>query len=609
MAVSDKVISRCREALGAGMPLIYIKTDSEELIQKVVNSDRLVMRLCGQSAGPLWAGRPLREKEASTIGNYSRGLLCKGAVKNYLTWSYPHIHVCRAEAAWTRETFAQFEEYIMCHENVNSGNYDVLQSSAVILFASEVYVSPMMQMYTEFIDVDLPDREEIHSQILNEAYRYGDTELLHNEEYVSGLCSEFSGFTGEEIHMTMRKVMSRETPDQESPLHNSEKVIGLIREHKKSKMQNGILTLRTDTDGAIGGMKNLTDWLGRQDTALKQAELLRRKKGIQPPKGVLVCGIPGCGKSEAAKATARTFGLPLLQMDIGSLMGKYVGESEHNMTAALRLAETMSPCILWIDELDKGFSAAGSRDDSGPFKRMFGNLLGWMQDNKKPCFIFATANDIGGLPKEFFRSGRFDAVYAVYLPTAEECVQIFIARMKKIQEDVQKAAGAAVFEEECLEEAFLREMTDRCLVKNGVPRIVVGADIQKIVNTALIQLQEHGGRITRSQWAKQLELAIDRSTVYGDGYENIDSIAIGYCRMLRKGLVPAAGTVLFRAEDYQAGLLAGASGQEQTEVLRESPEAESLRGYDRAVYQLLRTRINELAPELERYERQAMLKR
>ena len=149
--------------------------------------------------------------------------------------------------------------------------------------------------------------------------------------------------------------------------------------------------------------------------------------GLQAPKGILLCGIPGCGKSLAAKLTAQTLDLPLLQMDMGNLMGGIQGQSEENMRKALGFAEAMAPCVLWIDELEKGFSGAKSsgNSDGGTFKRMFGTLLNWMQENMKPCFIFATANDIGGLPKELFRSGRFDELFAVYLPTAQECADIF----------------------------------------------------------------------------------------------------------------------------------------------------------------------------------------
>ena len=163
-----------------------------------------------------------------------------------------------------------------------------------------------------------------------------------------------------------------------------------------------------------------------------------RKNGTPPPKGVLLCGIPGCGKSEAAKFTAQILNLPLLKMDIGSLMDKYQGVSEQRMRDALKMAEAMAPCVLWIDELEKGFSGAGSNGDSSSFKRMFGYLLGWMQDNQKPCFIFATANDIGGLPKEFFRRGRFDGLYAVSPPTAPDCVSVFKSCLERSERNLAR---------------------------------------------------------------------------------------------------------------------------------------------------------------------------
>lgn len=598
--VLEKVLCRCESALRARIPIIYIKTDSDKLIQQIVDSDRLVLRVrkCGAMGN-----RPEREYQTEEHwvrekpANHLKGNI--GQTKSWLSWDYPRICTYKVPTEWNNQE--GYEGYVMAHEDPFHLQYDILQSSVVILYSSQVQLSPMMQAYTEIIEVDYPGAEEIRNQILTMAKLFGDDYLETDEAYQSRLCSEFSGLTTDEVDVTMRKILSAPMDPSESPLMNEGDVMDIIRRRKEQKMETSVLELCKQPNGSIGGMEKFRAWLGKQKYALKNAEILRRKKGILPPKGVLLCGIPGCGKSEAAKLTAQEFGLPLLKMDVGSLMDRWQGESERRMTEALRMAEAMSPCVLWIDELEKGFSSAGSDNDSSSFKRMFATMLSWMQDNTKPVFIFATANNIGGLPKEFFRSGRFDALFAVYLPMMEECVQIFKACMNRYRlED-----GTSLFEDGCDGEKLLKDIIDRSLVSGGRPRIVVGADIRKIVNIAVQELGDRQ-RISQSEWRAALKrICQDLDVgVYGDGEENVDSIAVSYCRMLRKGLQPTAQRVLFPTEDYKPR-----NAKEKKDILEASQRGSLTSNYDRAVYDLLLQRINEVAPEVEALEREQLLKR
>ena len=151
-----------------------------------------------------------------------------------------------------------------------------------------------------------------------------------------------------------------------------------------------------------------------------------RAYGLPAPKGVLVTGVPGSGKSMTAKAMATAWGLPLLRLDIGRVFGGLVGASEQNMRTALRTAEAVAPCVLWIDEIEKGFAAGASgTGDSGTSARVFGTFLTWMQEKTAPVFVMATANNISLLPPEFLRKGRFDEIFFVDLPTASERKVIF----------------------------------------------------------------------------------------------------------------------------------------------------------------------------------------
>lgn len=167
----------------------------------------------------------------------------------------------------------------------------------------------------------------------------------------------------------------------------------------------------------------------------KKEIILNPKKaaefGLSFPKGILLLGVPGCGKSLSAKAVAMEWGLPLMKLDPSNLYNKYIGESEKNFKRAMRTAEKMSPVVLWIDEIEKAFSTGGQSEDGGVSRRIFGTFLSWLQDRKGDVFIVATANDVQKLPPEFVRKGRFDEIFFVDLPDSEARQSIFRIHLAK----------------------------------------------------------------------------------------------------------------------------------------------------------------------------------
>jgi len=185
--------------------------------------------------------------------------------------------------------------------------------------------------------------------------------------------------------------------------------------------------------GEIGGLENLKRWLAKRKKAFTPEA---KRFGIPAPKGVILLGVQGCGKSMAAKAVAREWGLPLLTMEPGRLYDKYVGESDKNLEKALKTAERMAPCVLMIDEIEKGFAYVGSSEaDAGLSKRIFGRLLGWLQERKASVFVVATCNQIEALPPELIRKGRFDEIFFIDLPRHDERKEIFTAHLKKRKRD------------------------------------------------------------------------------------------------------------------------------------------------------------------------------
>ncbi len=254
----------------------------------------------------------------------------------------------------------------------------------------------------------------------------------------------------------------------------------------------------------VGGLANLKDWLTRRTGAFGATA---KSYGLPAPKGLLIVGIPGTGKSLTAKATASAFGLPLLRLDMGRVFGGIVGQSEANLRSIIYTAEAISPCVLWIDEIEKGFSGSksGGSSDGGTSSRVFGSFLSWMQEKDKPVFVVATANDVSQLPPEFLRKGRFDEMFFVDLPDTTERAQIWdivIHRHGRKSDDFDAAALAGASEEftgaeidavfvDALYDAFLerREPTDLDLV-TAMTRTV---PIAKLMDRQIAGLK---------QWAK-----------------------------------------------------------------------------------------------------------
>lgn len=205
----------------------------------------------------------------------------------------------------------------------------------------------------------------------------------------------------------------------------------ILEEKRQTIRKSGLLEfVHVDTNlSFVGGLENLKRWLDRRKNSwLAEAAAY----GLPAPKGVLITGIPGCGKSLTAKAVAAAWGLPLLRMDIGRMFAGIVGSSEENMRAGIRIAEATAPCVLWIDEIEKGFAGAVSGGgDSGTSARVFGSFLTWMQEKTQPVFVIATANNIDRLPPEFLRKGRFDEIFFVDLPTLLERVPIWRMQLQR----------------------------------------------------------------------------------------------------------------------------------------------------------------------------------
>lgn len=341
-----------------------------------------------------------------------------------------------------------------------------------------VILSPILQLPKELenfmtiLTMDYLTQNEIKT-VINTFYQEQELGKLQ-ENFLAELSMTFKGLSEFEIRNILALALADDGEITRSDLT-------LIFEQKQQMIQkSGILEMipLKESLADIGGLENLKKWLNRKAKIFKNVNKAE-EFGVDIPKGVLIAGMPGCGKSLNAKAAAKLFGVPLLRLDMGRLMGKYVGESEANMRKAIALAEAISPCVLWIDELEKAFAGIGGEGGAADVTtRLFGTFLTWLQEKDSLAFVVATANDIAKMPPELLRKGRFDEIFYVDLPNSAERQKIFQIHIQKrrpqdlaninIQSLVQKTDGYSGADiegvvKDSIEEAF---SNDKASIEN-----------------------------------------------------------------------------------------------------------------------------------------------
>lgn len=287
--------------------------------------------------------------------------------------------------------------------------------------------------------------------------------------------------------------------------------IVVAREKAATVKKNGVLEIITvkETLNDIGGLDVLKGWLVQRKEAYSQRA---QEYGLPSPKGLLIVGIPGTGKSLTAKATASILGRPLLKLDAGRLFGGLVGQSESNLRAALNTAEAIAPCVLWIDEIEKGFSGSKSSGstDGGTSARVFGGFISWMQERQKPVFVVATANDVSALPPEFLRKGRWDDLFFVDLPNLTEREAIWRIQIQRHGRDWSH------YDTQALAKA-----------SEGY----TGAEIEQAFIDALYAAFAAGREPSMPDIVKALAEAVPLSKLMADQIAGLRKWAVGRCRM------------------------------------------------------------------------------
>jgi SpoVK/Ycf46/Vps4 family AAA+-type ATPase len=408
----------------AQYPLIYLVTSEEERAEQTIEAlaqtkpPRRVF-IWTVTHGIVEYGQPRNVTQHNTVSP-------EAAIEWAIRQREPSIFVFKdlhpfidspAVTRWLRDAIASFKE-----------------TQRTIVLMSPVQNVPIeLEKEVVVLDYPLPDMSELNV-VLSQQLELSRVRRTVTTEAREKLLKAALGLTRDEAEKVYRKA-------QVTSGRLTEAEVDIVLSEKKQLIRrNGILEYieEDETLDAVGGLEELKHWLRQRSNAFTERA---REYGLPQPKGMMILGVPGCGKSLIAKTTSRLWGLPLLRLDMGRVYdGSMVGRSEANLRNALKTAESISPAILFIDEIDKAFAgSSGSADsDGGTSSRIFGSFLTWMQEKTSPVFVMATANRVERLPGEFLRKGRFDEIFFVDLPNAEERKDIFRIHLSKRRTDITR---------------------------------------------------------------------------------------------------------------------------------------------------------------------------
>lgn len=373
--------------------------------------------------------------------------------------------------------------------------------STVVLVGYAVQVPEELRPFTAQFRLPLPTLAELRAIVIEAAADWGaengQREVQTTNKALDLLVRNLAGLTATDARRLAIKVISDDgvITDSEMPEVMRAKYELLGRDSPLS------FEYETAKFSEIGGMRRLRAWLEVRKSFFVEGA----QSHLDPPRGVLLLGVQGCGKSLAAKAAAGIFGVPLLRLDFGVLYNKYYGETERNLRKAFETAEIMSPCVLWMDEIEKGL-AVGDGDDDGLSRRVLGALLTWLSERRKPVFIVATANDITRLPPEMVRKGRFDEIFFVDLPSAGNRRDILTIHLGK------RSLDPAQFQLEALMEATAG---------------FSGSEIEQAIVSAMYTAHAQGRGVSQADLLAEIQQTRPLSVVMAEKVEELRVWAAG----------------------------------------------------------------------------------
>ena len=375
------------------------------------------------------------------------------------------------------------------------------QSPKNVVFVTPVLLLPGdLEKDVTIVEFELPSFEEIRAalkQMIETNRHSGRIQIDLNEEEEERLAKAALGLTLHEAENAFARAMV-----EDGKLDISD-VDVILEEKRQTIRKSGILEfIKSDLNiDDVGGLQNLKRWLIKRNKSWLDSAA---RYNLPAPKGVLITGVPGCGKSLVAKAISAMWQVPLLRLDIGKIFSGIVGSSEENMRRAIQTAEAIAPCVLWIDEVEKGFGGiSGPSGDSGTSTRIFGTFLTWMQEKTKAVFVVATANNISALPPEMMRKGRFDEIFFVDLPTQNERREILKLHLGRRLQHPEVVGSFAI------DDATLGKMAQ---ATEGF----VGAELEQVVISGLFEAFYEDRSVQLSDFERAVTLTVPLSVTQAE---------------------------------------------------------------------------------------------
>jgi SpoVK/Ycf46/Vps4 family AAA+-type ATPase len=465
----------------ARYPLVYLVSSEEQRVEKMLRD----FALRKERKLAAWS----ITKGFVTLAGDHRG----GDVKDPLK-ALDHIAGLEGRGLFVLRDFHAFLDNPQVVRKLRDLAHELKKSQKNVLLLSPVLKVPA-ELEKEFavIDWDLPDRAEIEGiimKLLQELPVGVDPGIAADPAGRERLVEAALGLTYVEAENVLAKSIVR---------NKTFDVPTVLGEKKHIIRKSGILEYYEAQESLdeIGGLDVLKTWLKKRRGAFTSRA---REFGLPLPKGILLIGVPGCGKSLTAKAVGAAWQMPLLRLDVGKIFGGLVGASEENIRKAIRTAEAIAPAVLWLDEMEKGFSGTGSSNfsDGGTTSRVFGTFVTWLQEKTAPVFVIATANNVLSLPPELLRKGRFDEIFCVDLPTREERKDIFEIHLKKKRRDPSTVDLARLVE--------------------ASPDFS-GAEIEQAVVSALYDAFDAGGDITTDGLLQSLREIVPLAVTMKEGID------------------------------------------------------------------------------------------
>ncbi|HIK32781.1 MAG TPA: AAA family ATPase [Oscillatoriales cyanobacterium M59_W2019_021] len=399
--------------LRARYPLIYIPTLEEERVEEAIAQ---CAKTQGNRAIYIWDFVEGYQGNPTDAGAGRRNPLQALEQVEKLNAAAPAIFILR--------DFHRFLDDVSVSRKLrNLARLLKSQPKNIVILSPQIAIPEELSEVLTVLEFPLPDRSEIRSEIdrlLAATGRSLESRILDD------MVRSCQGLSMERI----RRVLARAIATHGEL--RSEDVELILEEKRQTIRQTQILEFYPTTEqiSDIGGLDNLKEWLLRRGGAFSERA---RQYGLPHPRGLLLVGIQGTGKSLTAKAISHHWHLPLLRLDVGRLFAGLVGESESRTRQMIQLAEALAPCVLWIDEIDKAFGGVDSKGDGGTTSRVFGTFITWLAEKNSPVFVVATANNIQALPPEMLRKGRFDEIFFVGLPSQSEREEIFTVHLSRLR--------------------------------------------------------------------------------------------------------------------------------------------------------------------------------